>query len=216
LRGSALGQKTFLPWIDWRHKLIRKFNLSIGALLLACFFISCVSRELIGYAINKFKQTEVGRSFLKDHSEKDLVKVLAFIQDPVRNFPDVQSVADVCSYMHAYAQYISETNDDAIGYLTFFSTHFRIATDENVPILDYLMLNCHNAFLMDAIADYYTKLFAVSPEIFVKDLKRRANWKRIVDEAGAGDWRAFKEGLAKLGNAGFERELKNYALSVYK
>jgi hypothetical protein len=152
-----------------------------------------------------------------DHSERDFEKVLAFLQDPLRNFQGVQRVANVCSYIGAYVSYLAQTKqkDDA-GYMDFFSKHFRIATDDNVPILNYLMLTCHDAFLMEAIADRYTVLFKVSPEIFAKDLRRRANWKQIVDRAGGGDWRAFKEGLAKLGNSAFELELKNYVLSISK
>jgi hypothetical protein len=154
---------------------------------------------------------------MTNHSEKDLERVLAFLQDPVRNFRSVQRVADECSYEYAYANYLAETKqkDDA-GYLTFFSTRFRIATDDNVPILTYLLLNCHNAFLGESLADRYTVLFKSSPEIFIKDLRRRKNWKQIVDETRGGDWQAFREGLAKLGDSGFELEFKNYVLSIFK
>jgi hypothetical protein len=197
--------------------LTKKLNLFIGVPLLVCSFLSCASDAQTRNIVSKFKQTERGRVFLMDHSERDLEKVLAFLQDPLRNFQGVQRVADVCSYIGAYVIYLAETKqkDDA-GYIKFFSTHFRIATDANVPILSYLMLNCHDDFLMEAIVGRYTELFGVSPEIFVKDLRRRANWKRIVDEAGTGDWRAFKEGLAKLGNSEFELELKNYVASISK
>jgi hypothetical protein len=196
--------------------LTREFNTSIGIPLLVSLFLSCGLNAQTRNVVGKFKQSEVGRAFLKNHSEKDLEKVLAFIQDPVRNFPDVQRVTNLCSYIHAYGQYITEKNDDPAGYLTTFSMCFRVATDENVPILTYLILNCHNAILSEGFADEYTKLFAVSPEIFVKDLKRRANWKTVVFLAGGGNWELFKQGLAKLGNSGFELELKNYALSMYK
>jgi hypothetical protein len=150
-----------------------------------------------------------------DHSERDFEKVLAFLQDPLRNFQGVQRVANVCSYIGAYVSYLAQTKqkDDA-GYMDFFSKHFRIATDDNVPILNYLILNCHDAFLEESLVGHYTELFGASPKIFVKDLRRRANWKRIVDECRAGDWRAFMGGLAKLGNSGFEQELKKYALSI--
>jgi hypothetical protein len=157
----------------------------------------------------------VGRAFLINHPEKDLEIVLSFQRDPLRNFQDVQRVADVCSYIGAYASYLAETKqkDDA-GYMEFYSKHFRIATDDNVPILNYLILTCHDAFLMESIAGKYTELFGASPEIFVKDLRRRANWKWIVGRASGGNWRAFMGGLAKLGNSGFELELKKYALSI--
>ena len=195
----------------------KKPILFIGLPLLICSFLSCVSDARTRNIVSKFKQTEVGRGFLINHSEKDLEKVLAFLQDPLRNFHSVQRVADVCSYEYAYAKYLAETKqkDDA-GYLKFFSTHFRVATDDNVPILTYLILNCHNAFLGEALVDRYTMLFGSSPEIFIKDLRRRTNWKHIVDETRAGNWQAFKEGLAKLGDSGFELELKNYVLSISK
>ncbi len=195
--------------------MIKKSNLSIGVLLLVFSLVSCVSRGLIGYTVSRFKHSEVGRAFLKDNSEKDLEKVLAFIHDPVRNFPDVQRVADVCSYIEAYGRFISETNEDPVGYLNLTYAHFMIATDEIVPILTYLILNCHNAILSEGFADRYTRLFEGSPEIFIRDLKRRPNWKHVVDEVVGGDWQAFKKGLDKLGNAGFELELKNYVLSHY-
>jgi hypothetical protein len=197
--------------------LKKKFILFIGLPLLICSFLSCASDARTRNIVSKFKQTEVGRGFLLNHSEKDLEKVLAFLQDPVRNFRSVQRVADVCSHEYAYANYLAETKqkDDA-GYMTFFSTHFQVATDDNVPILTYLILNCNNAFLGEAYADRYTVLFKSSPEIFIKDLRRRKNWKQIVDEIRAGNGRAFREGLAKLGDSGFELELKNYVLSMSK
>lgn len=150
--------------------MTKKSDLFIGVPLFVCILVSCVSGGQTRSIVSKFKQSEVGRAFLINHSEKDLEIVLSFQRDPLRNFEDVQRVADVCSYIYAYANYLAETKqkDDA-GYMGFFSKRFRIATDENVPVLTYLVLNCHNAFLMEAIADRYTVLFKVSPEIFVKD-----------------------------------------------
>ena len=195
--------------------MIKKSNLSIAVLLLVFSLGSCASGGLIGYTVSRFKHSGVGRAFLKDHSEKDLKKVLAFVHDPVRNFPDVQRVADMCSYINAYGHFVSEKNEDPVGYLNLIHAHFLIATDENVPILTYLILNCHNAILSEGFADRYTRLFEGSPEVFVRDLERRPNWKRVVDEVVGGDWQAFKRGLDKLGNTGFELELKNYVLSHY-
>lgn len=191
--------------------------LFIGLSLLICSFLLCAPDARTRIIVSKFKQSEVGKAFLINHSEKDLEIVLSFQRDPLRNFQDVQRVANVCSYIYAYANYLAETKqkDDA-GYLDFFSKHFRIATDDNVPILTYLLLNCNNAFLGEALADRYTTLFGSSPKIFIKDLRRRKNWKQIVDETRAGNWQAFEEGLAKLGDSGFELELKNYVLSMFK
>lgn len=192
-----------------------KFHSFIGIPLLVCSFLSCASDAQTRNIVSKFKQTEAGRAFLMNHSERDLEAALAFLHDPARNFQGVQRVANVCSYLGAYVSYLAETKqkDDA-GYMDFFSKHFRIATDDNVPVLNFLMLTCHDAFLMEMIGDHYTKLFGASPEIFVRDLRRRANWKWIVGRASGGNWRAFMGGLAKLGNSGFEQELKKYALSI--
>ncbi|MGZ7065707.1 MAG: hypothetical protein ACXVI6_05055, partial [Candidatus Aminicenantales bacterium] len=128
--------------------MTKEFHLFIGIPMLVCSFLSCASDAQIRNTVSKFKQSEVGRAFLINHSEKDLEIVLSFQRDPLRNFQDVQRVADVCSYIYAYARYLAETKqkDDA-GYMDFYSKHFRIATDENVPVLTYLVLNCHNAFL---------------------------------------------------------------------
>jgi hypothetical protein len=197
--------------------LKKKLISFIGLPLFMCSFLLCASDARTRIIVSKFKQSEVGRAFLINHSEKDLEIVLSFQWDPLRNFQKVQRVANVCSYIWAYAGYLAETKqkDDA-GYLDFFSKHFRIATDDNVPILTYLLLNCNNAFLGEELSDVYTTLFGSSPKIFIKDLRRRKNWKQIVDETRAGNWRAFKEGLAKLGDSGFELELKNYVLSMSK
>lgn len=172
--------------------------------------VSCVSGGQPRNIVGKFKQSEVGEDFLLNHSEKNLKIVLAFLQDPVRNFRQVQGVADVCSYIYAYANYLTETRQtDEAGYLCFLSKHFQIATDNNVPVLTYLVLSCHNAFLSEGFADQYSRLFGMYPEVFIKDLRQRANWKRIVYEGAMENWQAFNEGLAKLGNSGFERELKD-------
>jgi len=201
----------------WGDEVRKKLVLAVGLSFLLCAFLLSGQHGQIGDIVNKFKHSEVGRVFLRDHSEKNLETVLAFLQDPVRNFRRVQAVADVCSYIYAYVRYLAETkeNDDA-GYKRFYRTHFRIATDDNVPILIYLVLNCHNALFMEELTDRYTVLFKESPEVFIRDLRRRANWRQVVDEIRGGNWGAFKDGLAKLGNSGFERELKNYALAISK
>jgi hypothetical protein len=165
--------------------------------------------------VAKFKHSEVGKVFLRDHSEKNLETVVAFLQDPMRNFRRVQGVADVCSYIYAYANYLTETKEkDEAGYHDLGIKYFRVATDKNVPILTYLVMNCHNAFLEESFVDEYTMLFGATPEVFVRDLRRRPNWRQVVDQVRGGYWGAFKDGLAKLGNSEFERQLKDYALSI--
>ena len=197
--------------------MAKKSQLLISVPLVVCVLVSCVSGGQIGNIVSKFKQSEVGKAFLLGHSEKDLEIVLAFLRDPVRNFPRVQRVANVCSYIYAYACYLAETNDkDEAGYHDLSIKYFWPATDENVPILTYLVMNCHNAFLGESFVDEYTKLFGASPEVFVRDLRRRPNWKEIVRHLTSGYWGAFTDGLARLGNSGFERELKDYALSISK
>ncbi len=197
--------------------MTKKCVLSIGLGLLICSLLyGSDSDTQARNAVGKFKQSEVGRVFLRDHSEKDIEKVVAFLRDPVANFRGVRSVGDVCAYIHAYAQYVSETGDDPAGYLKFLSRHFRVATKDNVPILTYLVLNCRSAFLSEAWVAHYAELFRDYPGLFAEDLSRRKNWKRIVEEVSMDDPQAIEEGLAKLGQSKFERALKSYFLSISK
>ncbi len=197
--------------------MTKKCVLSIGLGLLICSLLyGSDSDTQARNAVGKFKQSEVGRVFLRDHSEKDLEKVAAFLRDPVANFRGVRSVGDICAYVHAYAQYISETGDDPAGYLKFLSRHFRVATKDNVPILTYLVLNCRNAFLSEAWIAHYAELLRDYPRLFAEDLSRRKNWKRIVEEASMDDPQAINEGLAKLGQSKFELALKSCVSSISK
>jgi hypothetical protein len=177
--------------------------------------VTCFANKQARDTARRFKETNVGRAFLANHSQKDLEIVLRFLRDPLTNFRDVQSLPDICSYIYAYANYLAESKgDDTAGYLVFLSTNFRTANEENVPVLTYLIMNCRNAFLGEAFADRYAVLFETSPSIFVKDLMKRRNWKQVVNELRGGNWGAFKAGLAKLGDSPFELELKSYVLSM--
>jgi hypothetical protein len=62
----------------------------------------------------------------------------------------------------------------------------------------------------EELADCYTILFGKDPVPFVKDLKKRADWRSVVDSLQSGSGSEFMRGVSKLGNSMFERELRSY------
>jgi hypothetical protein len=167
--------------------------------------------------ISAYKETDEGVAFLKKHKELDLLNVVLFLQYPSEYFCRIQRIHDLCSFMWAIEMFLyQQRNMEFDGFFGFVRRNFQVASTENVPILTYLILNCEHAYFAEELVNVYSKLFEKQYVLFIEDLKRRNDWKRIINGMPAGDWNAFKRGLAKLGNSKFELELKEYASSIDK
>jgi hypothetical protein len=171
--------------------------------------------------ISEYKKTKDGEEFLKKHNEADLRKTIAFLQYPIDYFAAIQGIPDLFSYIWAFQLYLYKAREigQKTGLLDFYQfllINFRSANRQNVPILTHLILVCDYAVLGEALVDVYTKLFEFQYEVFLNDLVQRKNWKYVINSLTAGDWRAFKAGLAKLGTSKFELELKDYVASLEK
>jgi hypothetical protein len=173
--------------------------------------------DQIDSLIGRFKGTGDGREFLQKHLEQDLKKVVFFLQSPSDGFCAVQDVQNICPYIWAIDWYLSKHREPAfIGFFGFLRRNFQAANAENVQWLTHLILHCGHAFLEEALANHYTVLFENSPGLFVKELEKTKDWRKVIATALGGDWRAFKAGLAKLKDSRFEVELKDYVRSLVK
>ncbi len=171
--------------------------------------------------ISEYKKTKDGEEFLKKHNKADLRKTIVFLQYPIEYFAAIQEIPDLFSYIWAFQLYLFKAREigqktDFTDFYHFLHINFQSANRQNVPILTHLILVCDYAVLGEALVDIYTKLFEFQYEVFISDLGGRKNWKYVINSLTAGDWRAFKAGLAKLSTSKFELELKGYVASLEK
>lgn len=179
------------------------------------------TNEQITELVSKFKGTDEGKLFFKNHDEFLFRKSLSFLQYPKEFFASIERIPDLCTYFWTYQFYVHNNREvfQNFGLNDFFQfLHFNFSTvdRQNVPILTHLILVCDAAVFEEALTDIYSKLFEFHSGIFINDLKQRKNWRIIIDHLPAGDWRAFKAGISKLGSSAFELELKAYVASIEK
>jgi hypothetical protein len=162
--------------------------------------------------IENIKKTDYGREFLQSHSETNMEKMILFSRDPVKFFPHIQDIKDWCSYLGLYEEYMRvELKSSYSLMISWARDKFIKADDDSAAILAFLLLNDNDCgHWGEELADRYTILFGEDPVPFMKDLKKRANWRSLVDSLESGSWDALMEGAAKLGDSMFERELRSY------
>lgn len=199
---------------EWRDDMLKKALLIIPMIL---FFRVAFSHELpdVDDQIKELSATEYGRQFLVTHSVANMKKVILFLQRPVEYFGSIKPVNDFCEYVFIYRRYINESKKlPSDFYDQFLRNNFASINKKNVPILTFLLLGCQKSALFgEVLADAYTVLFESNPEIFVEDLKKREDWKRVIDALASGSWPALQAGLNKLGDSEFEKAIKAYVSS---
>lgn len=168
--------------------------------------------EDVKMIVENVKRTEYGRVFLQKYSESDLEKMILFSRDPVRYFPEIQSIGDWCHYLSLYDRYLrTDLKSSSSLMLSWVHDKFTEANESAAAILAFLLLNDrYCGHWGEEVADRYTVLFGLNPSPFIKDLEKRPNWRFVIASLGAGDWSAFRSGLLKLGDSAFERELRSY------
>lgn len=57
-------------------------------------------------------------------------------------------------------------------------------------------------------------IFSLQPKLFVRALECEPGWRSMIDGLSL-NWESFSPGLSRLGDSGFEREVKDYALSLH-
>lgn len=189
----------------------KKALLLIPVILFFRVVFSCDFQD-VNEQIKELSATQYGRQFLAMHSEADLKKVILFLRSPVEYFDSIKPIQNYCEYIFIYRRFINESKKfPSDFYSKFLQENFASINKEKVPILTFLLLGCQESALFgEVLADVYTVLFESNPDVFVEDLKKRKDWKRVIDTLAPGSWAAFQSGLKKLGNSEFEKEIKAY------
>lgn len=192
------------------HNYIR-----IGLPILLLSFTS-VEAQVGREVILDMRGTERGAEFLKDHSECSLKKVLAFLNNPVRHFKEIEEMPQFFEYVHAYEDYLRDRNelDDFVIY-KFLQEHFKTIDRNKAEILVFLLLNSDGAYA-ELLAEHYSRMFESFYEIFIEDLRKREDWKSVICRLGVGDVRAFFSGLQKAKDSTYKSELAEYAKQCLK
>ena len=196
---------------EWRDDMLKKALIIIPMIL---FLRVAFSYELpdVNDQIKELSATEYGRQFLATHSIANMKKIILFLQCPVEYFDCIKPVNNFCEYIFIYRRYINESKKlPSDFYDQFLRNNFASINKNNVPILTFLLLGCQESALFgEVLADVYTVLFESNPEIFVEDLKKREDWKHVIDALASGSWPALQAGLNKLGDSEFEKAIKAY------
>lgn len=160
--------------------------------------------------IESLKLTEYGREFFIQYSEKDLEHLILFLKNPKRYFSKVQNIGSLWSYIGVYQRFLRETHEiEGSIWGAFLEAHYQNIDKKKLSVLTFLLLAAPPGVSKASFADIYVKFFNSNPGLFVRDLKKREDWKRIVD--GLLNYgSSLTMGLNRLSNTAFEIELKTY------
>jgi len=174
-------------------------------------------REMVAWAQNRDANP---LSYPRINSEEALEKVILFVNDPLKysDLPHAMDGYQLWNYIYLYDSFLFQTKKSKVEFFFFqqLDTLTKTMNDEKVMLVTTLFINCHGALYCEGLCGYYTELFGRYPALFVKDLKKRNDWKRIIGDLAPGDYEAMKAGLAKLGDSKFERELKEFWVECEK
>ncbi len=205
-----------------RRRIVKEAKLTI--VMIACQFLAATlcgqdffnySKDEIRRQIGEIQKKYVGPEYSGTSSPTDFESVILFLQDPLTHFDAIKAIPDVQSYMSLYGLYLGETNrlPDRYSFIgAFMDRYFSTIDDARVPILTYLLLHCSAGIFGDYMGGYYVDLFSRSPGFFVRDLSKRNDWKRVVDDLVPVCDR-LEEIVKRLGNSRFEKKFKQYVFS---
>lgn len=146
-----------------------------------------------------------------------LERVILFLQDPTKHFEDIKNIEMLQAYTSLYGRYLHETRgSSSLIIAIFIDKHFRAVDDQKVSILTYLLLNCSQGMNGSILASSYIDLFGRHPRVFIRNLKKRVDWQKVVDTFLQEDPDKFVASLEKLGNSRYEKEFKMYILERYE
>jgi hypothetical protein len=139
----------------------------------------------------------------------------AFLKDPVANFDRIKGVHDLCGTILATdiersTRGLAQDRDLYIGKL--FGALRHEIDERKVEIAIYLFLQLHRC--QGSMIENIIDIFTDQPRLFVRVLRMTGEWRSVINIMSQ-DWGAFSPGLAKLGNSAFEKELREYALSLH-
>jgi hypothetical protein len=174
------------------------FETRFFMVLLLTFFLLGPEKTQAGYPANS-------DSGLRQADYWELKDIDAFFKDPLMNFDKIKKLQDPKKQLSLYAQW----NSDVI--LKFFRIHFQEIDERKIEILVYLLVHYRGYPVPEEAA----RIFNIQPVMFVKELEKTPEWMNIIDDI-SWSWESFSSGLTGLGASEFEKEAKEYALSLHE
>ena len=158
----------------------------------------------------------------KIESEDTLEKTIMFVEDPERYFRLISDM-DVTQFwenISLHDSFMREKKKAKSGFyfherLIAFTKDLLAMRGEKVSVMTFLLLNCQSANYEQRIKDLYMHLFGLHTGLFIRQLKKREDWKRVVDELDVERAEQFKRVLRHLGKSQFEKEFRDYLLIRY-
>jgi hypothetical protein len=122
----------------------------------------------------------------------------------------MQNIRSLWAYIGVYQRFLRETHEiEGSIWGSFLETHYQNIDKKKLSILTFLFLAAPPGVSKASFADIYVKFFNSNPDLFVQDLKKREDWKRIIDDL-LNYGSSLTMGLDRLANTVFEIELKTY------
>lgn len=157
-------------------------------------------------------------------SEDTLRKTINFVENPGDYFYQIRTL-DMTQFWDSIRIYDAFMYDNKKA--TIFYFHKRLSdfygvghwhgvnASVDISIITFLLLNCPSGDYGGLIKDLYLYTFASYWHSFIPQLKKRRDWKLIVDEFGAERTEQIEMVMIRLGKSEFEKELREYLLTRY-
>lgn len=156
---------------------------------------------------------------LKIASEDALQKAILFIEDPNANFrlTNGMNMSEFWENCRLYERFMYDTNRTRSGFYLYERLRAVTAemSEEKASLMTFLILNCPAAAYKELLTDLYMKLFACHAGLFIDQLKKRQDWKRVVDELDSASANRVRSVVDSLGDSDFEKEFKKYILEEH-
>lgn len=142
--------------------------------------------------------------------EDEYSRVIAFLNDPIKNFKDIQNIKDPLWYIS-----ITEKNSEGGAFQQFLSRHFLTINRKKARILIYLLWLEPAGEFGESLIDRIIQLFVSNPTPFLRELQERADWPLFIGLMRVGDYFEFVAAVKKLGVSGFEGEFRKRVLEQH-
>ena len=218
--------------IDARLSILMALLFSVQCGLLMRY-VPTVTRGDANHRIEEIKAWLPNSEFAgvyKMTSEETLAKTIMFVEDPVHHFKlirdmDMTQFWENISLHDAFMRekkksksmfYFHDRLKDMIHWQAVEDEFGSIVSPEDVvSILTFLLLNCQSGDYEDILRDLYMREFGSYPSWCIRDLKKRKDWKRVVDQFGEERVMTITKVVKRLRNSGFEKEFKEYLVTRY-
>jgi len=191
---------------------MRYLKLAVIFLVLICSKLICSGSLCVEKEVIEIKKTKEGGEFLLSHSEKNLKFVILFLDNPNKYCGRIDGIQDIFEYISVYDYFSLEKNKESVMSI-FLRKNFKEASQKNISMISCLILKCKNSSYCGELVDWYTSQFKSNSKNFLS-VWRNTNWKAIINMIYGGSWNEFQEGLSKLEESSFKREILEYIKSL--